>query len=183
MKGVYIILTMVALLAIAGCTHGNIEQNTNEGQGNENVCQECPQISSPGPEFCMDGKIVAGEVNECGCRAAPKCETNNGASLEQHTCTPEQKSATICTLEYAPVCGWFDQGIKCFAYPCAAAYGNKCQACAAPNVAYWTDGECPKVNDIVGGDGDEHGCIPSAGYTWCETKQKCLRQWEEKCTA
>jgi putative hemolysin len=37
---------------------------------------------------------------------------------------------------------------------------------------------CPQ---IVGGDVDEHGCIPSAGYSWCEEKQKCLRVWEEDC--
>ncbi len=35
--------------------------------------------------------------------------------------------------------------------------------------------------DIVGGDRDEHGCIGSAGYSWCEPKQKCLRIWEEAC--
>lgn len=34
---------------------------------------------------------------------------------------------------------------------------------------------------VVGGDKDAHGCIGSAGYTWCEVKQKCLRSWEEKC--
>jgi hypothetical protein len=34
---------------------------------------------------------------------------------------------------------------------------------------------------IVGGDRDEHGCIGSAGYTWCEIRGKCLRTWEEKC--
>lgn len=34
---------------------------------------------------------------------------------------------------------------------------------------------------IVGGDKDEHGCIGSAGYLWCEAKQKCLRAWEEEC--
>jgi hypothetical protein len=34
---------------------------------------------------------------------------------------------------------------------------------------------------IIGGDKDAHGCLGSAGYTWCEVKQKCLRQWEEKC--
>ena len=33
--------------------------------------------------------------------------------------------------------------------------------------------------DLVGGDKDEHGCIGSAGYTWDETKQKCVRVWEE----
>lgn len=36
---------------------------------------------------------------------------------------------------------------------------------------------------LVGGDRDAHGCIPSAGYTWCEPKQKCLRMWEEPCFA
>ena len=34
---------------------------------------------------------------------------------------------------------------------------------------------------MPGSDRDEHGCIGSAGYTWCEAKQKCLREWEEPC--
>jgi len=37
------------------------------------------------------------------------------------------------------------------------------------------------VTNIVGNDKDEHGCISSAGYSWCEEKNKCLRIWEEKC--
>jgi hypothetical protein len=36
---------------------------------------------------------------------------------------------------------------------------------------------------LIGGDADEHGCIGSAGYIWCEAKSKCLRVWEENCTA
>lgn len=36
---------------------------------------------------------------------------------------------------------------------------------------------------MPGSDRDSHGCIGSAGYTWCEAKQKCLREWEEPCTA
>jgi hypothetical protein len=36
-------------------------------------------------------------------------------------------------------------------------------------------------DNIVGGDKDAHGCIGSAGYSWCEMKNKCLRVWEEKC--
>ncbi len=32
--------------------------------------------------------------------------------------------------------------------------------------------------DVVGGDRDEHGCIPSAGYQWCENLGKCVRPWE-----
>ena len=40
--------------------------------------------------------------------------------------------------------------------------------------------EVPK-EQLVGNDEDEYGCKPSAGYSWCEIKQKCLRIWEEKC--
>jgi hypothetical protein len=39
----------------------------------------------------------------------------------------------------------------------------------------------PVVPRPIGGDKDAHGCLPAAGYTWCEQKQKCLREWEEKC--
>ena len=36
-------------------------------------------------------------------------------------------------------------------------------------------------NNLVGSDKDSHGCIGSAGYSWCAVKNKCLRVWEEKC--
>jgi hypothetical protein len=36
---------------------------------------------------------------------------------------------------------------------------------------------------LLGGDRDEHGCIGSAGYSWCEARQKCLRPWEEQCVS
>jgi hypothetical protein len=35
---------------------------------------------------------------------------------------------------------------------------------------------------MVGNDRDSHGCIGSAGYSWCESKSKCLRIWEENCS-
>lgn len=32
------------------------------------------------------------------------------------------------------------------------------------------------------GDGvDEYGCKVSSGYSWCKTKNKCIREWEETC--
>ena len=40
---------------------------------------------------------------------------------------------------------------------------------------------CAGEPTLVGSDRDSHGCIGSAGYVWCELKQKCLRSWEEKC--
>jgi hypothetical protein len=44
-----------------------------------------------------------------------------------------------------------------------------------------SDAVSQNTNQILGGDRDEHGCIGSAGYSWCEAKQKCLRTWEEAC--
>ncbi len=38
----------------------------------------------------------------------------------------------------------------------------------------------PEARQLLGGDRDSHGCIPSAGYTWSEEKQKCVRPWEEE---
>ena len=31
----------------------------------------------------------------------------------------------------------------------------------------------------LGGDRDEHGCIGSAGYVWCEVQQDCIRLFEK----
>jgi len=44
---------------------------------------------------------------------------------------------------------------------------------------------CPSYQkqNLFGGDRDEHGCIGSAGYSWCSVKNKCLRIWEETCEA
>ena len=30
---------------------------------------------------------------------------------------------------------------------------------------------------MVGGDRDKHGCIGSAGYTWCAGLNRCVRPW------
>lgn len=42
---------------------------------------------------------------------------------------------------------------------------------------------CLEQPTPIGGDRDEHGCIATAGYVWCEAKQRCIRPWEEECEA
>ena len=58
-------------------------------------------------------------------------------------------------------------------WPKNAGIGPACKPC--------DDGE--RKLEQVGGDRDAHGCIPSAGYTWCAAKNKCLRPFEEACDA
>lgn len=62
---------------------------------------------------------------------------------QEFQCTQEQRQAEVCTDEYAPVCGWFNDQIRCITYPCAATYSSPCDACTDSKVAYYTNGECP----------------------------------------
>eukprot|EP00928_Gymnodinium_smaydae_P066474 TRINITY_DN49485_c0_g1_i1.p1 TRINITY_DN49485_c0_g1~~TRINITY_DN49485_c0_g1_i1.p1 ORF type:complete len:429 (+),score=55.02 TRINITY_DN49485_c0_g1_i1:34-1287(+) len=40
------------------------------------------------------------------------------------------------------------------------------------------DGKAAASLALLGGDRDEHGCIPSAGYVWCRSRDACVRPWE-----
>lgn len=65
------------------------------------------------------------------------------SSCQKRTfCTPEQRNAEACTLEYKPVCGWYSEEVQCVTYPCAETYSNQCMACSDEKVEYWTEGEC-----------------------------------------
>ena len=61
----------------------------------------------------------------------------------------------------------------------AAIAGQESAPIAVPGV----EQKASDNQQVVGNDKDEHGCIASAGYTWCAAKNKCLRSWEEKCEA
>jgi Ca2+/Na+ antiporter len=47
---------------------------------------------------------------------------------------------------------------------------------AAEDASPWSGGGglADAGEQRLGGDHDEHGCIPSAGYIWCETRGECL---------
>ena len=34
---------------------------------------------------------------------------------------------------------------------------------------------------MVGGSRDPNNCLIGAGYSWCESSQSCIRQWETPC--
>ena len=34
---------------------------------------------------------------------------------------------------------------------------------------------------MVGGEYDSNNCLVGAGYSWCESSQSCIRQWEDPC--
>lgn len=51
-------------------------------------------------------------------------------------CTVESKNAEFCMMVYSPVCG---DNVR--------TYGNSCEACADPAVAYYIPGTCEAVVD------------------------------------
>lgn len=68
---------------------------------------------------------------------------------------------------------------------CVAAGSGRAPVVAPNNAGGGTEPALYAGENVpmVGADRDEHGCIGSAGYSWCAAKQKCTRSWEEECFA
>jgi hypothetical protein len=101
------------------------------------VMSSCPFTS-----LCISGKCSVICPDYAG-RVLPNENETETGKLKNY-CAPESRNAQICTLEYRPVCGWFDSSIKCIKYPCAINANNSCLACYNANVEYWTEGKCPE---------------------------------------
>ena len=117
----------------------------------------------------------------------PKGVANSADLLEFFGVTPE-------VLESDPIVQWTFTDTKAGdVYNVDYAIEGSLNSVASTSYGIETDNivveEEPEVivdepttePEIVGNDTDEHGCIGSAGYTWCEIKQKCLREFEEPC--
>jgi heat shock protein HslJ len=89
----------------------------------------------------------------------------------------------VCTLEYAPVCGGPLVDCSDTTKPCPMVlpqtYGNQCQLEAA-KASFLYNGEClpGELPVNVGWDEDVHGCKWSAGYSWSQSQNECVRIWE-----
>lgn len=96
--------------------------------------------------------------------------------------TQAASNPTVCTMEYAPVCGSVQ--VQCIQAPCPPikeTFGNMCTANAAGAMNI-TLGECDNVisPSPIGGQKDIHGCLTGAGYRWNSQARQCLRPWESK---
>ena len=83
----------------------------------------------------------------------------------------------ISTILAVSIIVFLSAAVGTFSWAASQSVGALC------DVSYNYGAALKNNNNIVGNDRDEHGCIGSAGYIWCEEKKKCLRSWEEKCEA
>lgn len=105
--------------------------------------EECVQAGNPVmesmPRQCSDGKQVF-------------TEQMNATQTEEFTTCPDNRPE-ICTMEYNPVCGLIDNGVRCVTEPCAnydaVTFSNGCSACSEQNTLGHYQGTCEKQQFVV----------------------------------
>ena len=64
MKKTYVFL-MLVLVFVSACDIEKINDN------------KCPEYMPPSPDFCINGDIIPGSIDENGCQMPPKCQIND----------------------------------------------------------------------------------------------------------
>jgi hypothetical protein len=158
-------LLLLVVVIIAACTPMNQSGCTEEAK----LCPDGTSVGRvpPSCEFapCPQAPAELGTFKQYISQDAEQCSLiryvcASGEAFSDDTgcgcvVTRANAAVTLCATDYDPVCGWSDESIQCFAYPCAQTYSNICLASVEPNVAYTTPGECPTVGSNPG-QNDSH---------------------------
>ncbi len=77
---IFIVLCLAVWVGgFSGCDGGSSSGGCDTGT----TCGECPQWTPPSPDWCSDGTIVPGEVDECDCQGPPTCIQGPGDASDQ----------------------------------------------------------------------------------------------------
>lgn len=90
---------------------------------------EQPVACTADAKICPDGTGVG--------RVGPDCEFAACPAVVGTLCTPAQKAAEACTMQYEPVCGYTSGDDTA-----PQTYGNACGACTTAAVVSYTEGAC-----------------------------------------
>ena len=163
--------------------------------------QECPQKNCPsalGTNIeitCTDGSTVECRAGSMGCYdrspmyCSPKpggdhtikCKDGTTVKCASGTMGCYDDSPELCKIDLGSydyiMCDGYHEKIKC-ASGTAGCYDNSPLLCPAPSPSNPVP---PATKPAPTPASTSNTCLASAGYTWCESKQKCLRVWEEPC--
>lgn len=168
---------IIGLLLLAACTQQAPNQTNqdlttcNPEQRNVDACIEiyqpvCGQTETG--EMTFSNSCFACQYEEVRGYIEGACE--NEIPEGQTACTAEQRGATICTMEYAPVCGTYDDGEQ-------ETFGNDCMACGNPSVMSYSEGECEQLPPDMPGEPAQE-----TEFQQCETKTDvCTREYRPVC--
>ena len=164
MRKEIIIFILIGMLVLSGCDDYNLED-----------------LGLSIPKADVDSNVNSDMDSTSG---LIRTESYSSAEMDKlmRACNLEccgEEAPSSCDSE----CRWPGY-IECF-HACDVKGVSNCDAeCWPEHKKYFetTTIKCKNEKPLVGADKDEHGCIASAGYTWCEAKQKCIRAWEEDCS-
>jgi len=176
------------------CTTGQVMCTTAmQAQGMNCVVGACVQApSTPNTPVCTTGQIV--------CSTAMQAQGMN-CILGQCTQAPGSITAMVGGARDPNGCvkgagySWCAAKSKClrsWEEPCEETSTPSTPVCANGQVACTAAMQSQGMNCIVGacvtamrpavgGARDANGCVSGGGYQWCDSKKKCLREWEEAC--
>jgi hypothetical protein len=172
MKNLKLVLAAaVVIFALSACQKANLPKPEEQGPPVLPPAAENPDVGRPNIDIgalCTAAKGTwSAEWLECGGVDKTWCEANGGVFEECGSACRHDPKAELCTMQCVIFCRFGPEAPKLEA--------------KLPTDNGGQGNSVPGSPGLVGGDKDAHGCIGSAGYSWCEAKSKCLRIWEEPC--
>lgn len=159
------------------------------------ICESAGCDKALNPYYC-EGTGGCAAVPWGGDCAGPSCSLDDCASVRPDggaaTCEGVACPTARCADGAQQLCG-DDQPYQCLTgsaglgcsddpYGWAAVVDTTCSACCDARSCSRASGSGATVDlAVVGADKDARGCIPSAGYTWCESLGECTRAWDTGC--
>src|SRR3989338_1841281 len=129
----------------------------------------CPQFAPTAPDWCKDGKIIQGGIDEGGCPLPPKCNPVN--------------NSVLCSKDYDPVCGVVLGGSEETGALERRTFFNKCEAekAGAVNIV---PGNCIKSVDACQQKVRGNGVCDAyfEGYEFDNSAGKCVKKGASGCS-